>query len=260
MTNSHKARAWISTGRARPAAAAFHVPMRDRAAVAGANLADKNRQDHRAFLRGQRDGCLPRAALEHIWARLVKPSSLRIGLAEADTHERRRQGGAGRSHAAGALQCPGDRTPQIQAMPYDPVQDFAGITPLGNGNVPLVLVISRKRKSGPSSATTQAKPGSMNYAAAGIGTPHTWALERFRLARPAGSFRGAPEALTEVMTGRVNIYSRPIARRMRIPRRQAAGAGGQQLQAHFRFARRSHHSGSGLSEQRFRFLDRHDRA
>ena len=34
--------------------------------------------------------------------------------------------------------------PAIQAMPYDPVQDFAGITPLGN--VPLVLVISPDKK------------------------------------------------------------------------------------------------------------------
>src|SRR5262249_5051507 len=33
--------------------------------------------------------------------------------------------------------------PAIQAMPYDPVRDFSGITPLGN--VPLVLVISPER-------------------------------------------------------------------------------------------------------------------
>ena len=35
-------------------------------------------------------------------------------------------------------------TPAIQAnVPYDPVEDFSGITPLGN--VPLVLVISPEK-------------------------------------------------------------------------------------------------------------------
>src|SRR5687767_11396290 len=101
--------------------------------------------------------------------------------------------------------------PAIQSMPYDPVQDLAGITPLGN--VPLVLVVSpgkniKSLKEFVDAA--KAKPGSMNYAAAGIGTPPHLTMERFRLA--AGfegqlvPFRGAPEALTEVMTGRVDVY------------------------------------------------------
>ena len=100
-------------------------------------------------------------------------------------------------------------------MPYDPVQDFAGITPLGN--VPLVLVISPEKNIRTLKefvAAAQAKPGSMNYAAAGIGTPPHLTMERFRLA--AGftgqlvPFRGAPEALTEIMTGRVDVYFCPI--------------------------------------------------
>jgi tripartite-type tricarboxylate transporter receptor subunit TctC len=107
-------------------------------------------------------------------------------------------------------------TPAIQAnSPYDPVQDFSGITPLGN--VPLVLVISPDkniRKLQDLVAAAKAKPGSINYAAAGIGTPPHLTMERFRLA--AGfegqlvPFRGAPEALTEVMTGRVDVYFCPI--------------------------------------------------
>jgi tripartite-type tricarboxylate transporter receptor subunit TctC len=100
-------------------------------------------------------------------------------------------------------------------MPYDPVQDFAGITPLGN--VPLVLVISPDKNIKTLKefvAAAKAKPGSMNYAAAGIGTPPHLTMERFRMA--AGfegqlvPFRGAPEALTEVMTGRVDVYFCPI--------------------------------------------------
>jgi tripartite-type tricarboxylate transporter receptor subunit TctC len=107
-------------------------------------------------------------------------------------------------------------TPAIQAnSPYDPVQDFSGITPLGN--VPLVLVISPDKNIRTLKdlvAAAKAKPGSINYAAAGIGTPPHLTMERFRLA--AGfegqlvPFRGAPEALTEVMTGRVDVYFCPI--------------------------------------------------
>ncbi len=106
--------------------------------------------------------------------------------------------------------------PAIQLnVPYDPVQDFSGLTPLGN--VPLVLVIAPSKgiKSVKELvAKAKAKPGELNYGAAGIGTPPHLAMERFRLA--AGfegqlvPFKGAPEALTEVMTGRIDIYFCPI--------------------------------------------------
>src|SRR5439155_27336341 len=106
-------------------------------------------------------------------------------------------------------------TPAIQAnVPYDPVADFAAITPLSV--VPMVLVISPEKR-----ITTlkqlvdmaNARPGTLNYAAAGIGTPPHLTMERFRIA--AGftgqlvPFRGAPEALTEVLAGRVDVYFAP---------------------------------------------------
>jgi tripartite-type tricarboxylate transporter receptor subunit TctC len=106
--------------------------------------------------------------------------------------------------------------PAIQLnVPYDPVKDFSGLTPLGN--VPLVLVVAPSKGIKTVKelvAKAKAKPGEINYAAAGIGTPPHLAMERFRLA--AGfegqlvPFKGAPEALTEVMTGRVDIYFCPI--------------------------------------------------
>jgi len=105
--------------------------------------------------------------------------------------------------------------PAIQDMPYDPVQDFAGITPLGN--VPLVLVISPAKNIKTLQelvAAAKSHPGSINYAAAGVGSPPHLTAERFRLA--AGfqgqlvPFKGAPEALTEVMTGRVDFYFCPL--------------------------------------------------
>jgi tripartite-type tricarboxylate transporter receptor subunit TctC len=106
--------------------------------------------------------------------------------------------------------------PAIQPnVPYDPVRDFSGLTPLGN--VPLVLVIAPEKNIKSVQelvAAAKAKPGSINYAAAGIGTPPHLTTERFRLA--AGfqgqlvPFKGAPEALTEVLAGRVDFYFCPI--------------------------------------------------
>jgi tripartite-type tricarboxylate transporter receptor subunit TctC len=106
-------------------------------------------------------------------------------------------------------------TPAIQSMPWDPPRDFAGLTPLGN--VPLVLVISPDKKIKSLKQLidlAKAKPNSMNYAAAGIGSPPHLTMERFRNA--AGftgqlvPFKGAPEALSEIVAGRVDMYFSPL--------------------------------------------------
>ncbi len=107
-------------------------------------------------------------------------------------------------------------TPAIQAnVPYDPVKDFAGVTPLAA--VPMVLVISPEKKIKTLQelvAYAKAKPGQLNYAAAGLGTPPHLTMERLRVA--AGftgqvvPFKGAPEALTEVLAGRVDVYFSPL--------------------------------------------------
>ena len=168
------------------------------------------------FSPGSATDLLPRAIFEHVSAKLGQTFIV----------ENRPGGGGGIGVSAVAKSDPDGHTllvhsnalvtaPAIQAMPYDPVQDFAGITPLGN--VPLVLVISPDKNIKTLKefvAAAKAKPGSMNYAAAGIGTPPHLTMERFRMA--AGfegqlvPFRGAREALTEVMTGRVDVYFCPI--------------------------------------------------
>jgi len=107
-------------------------------------------------------------------------------------------------------------SPAIQSVNWDPVKDFSGVTPLAN--VPMVLVISPDKKIDTVKQLVdlaKAKPGSLNYAAAGIGSPPHLTMERFRIA--AGftgqlvPFKGAPEALTEVATGRVDVYFSPLA-------------------------------------------------
>ena len=94
-------------------------------------------------------------------------------------------------------------------------RDFSGITPLAS--LPNVLVISPAkglRSVKELVAAAKAKPGTMTYASAGAGSATQLNAERFRLG--AGfegvhvPFKGTPEALTEIMTGRVDFYFCPV--------------------------------------------------
>jgi tripartite-type tricarboxylate transporter receptor subunit TctC len=99
---------------------------------------------------------------------------------------------------------------------YDAVQDFAGVIPLGN--LPNVLVVAPAagfKTVKDLVAAAKAKNGTITYASAGAGTATHFSAERLRLAAGfEGShipFRGGPEAMTEVMTGRVDFYFAPMA-------------------------------------------------
>jgi tripartite-type tricarboxylate transporter receptor subunit TctC len=99
-------------------------------------------------------------------------------------------------------------------LSYDTARDLAGVTPLAN--LPTVLLVSPSK--GYKSvhdlvAAARAKPGSINYASAAASTQLN--AERFRRSARFEAvhipFKGAPEALTEVMAGRVDFYFSPIA-------------------------------------------------
>jgi tripartite-type tricarboxylate transporter receptor subunit TctC len=100
-------------------------------------------------------------------------------------------------------------------LPYDTLRDLTGVVPLGL--LPNVLVIAPSkgiRSVKELVAAAKAKPGSMNSASVGIGSATHLNAERFRLG--AGievvnvPFKGTPEALTEVLTGRVDYYFCPV--------------------------------------------------
>jgi tripartite-type tricarboxylate transporter receptor subunit TctC len=91
---------------------------------------------------------------------------------------------------------------------YDPARDFAAVIPFGT--IPNVTVIApEKGVKTLQELVAKAKAGSISYASAGVGSATHWAAERLRVS--AGftgvhvPFRGGPEALTEVMTGRVDF-------------------------------------------------------
>ncbi len=91
---------------------------------------------------------------------------------------------------------------------YDTAKDFAAVIPFGS--VPNVMVIApSKGIKTVKELAAKAKAGTMTYASAGVGSATHWAAERFRVSAGFAAthvpFRGGPEALTEVMTGRVDF-------------------------------------------------------
>jgi tripartite-type tricarboxylate transporter receptor subunit TctC len=106
-------------------------------------------------------------------------------------------------------------TPATRANLGFEMTDLAAIAPLGNMPVVLVVNPSKGYKTlGDFVAAAKAKPGSVNYASAGAGNSSHLNGERFR--RAAGfeavhlPFKGAPEALTEVVAGRADFYFAPL--------------------------------------------------
>ena len=101
-------------------------------------------------------------------------------------------------------------------LPYDTIKDFAGVTPIAT--LPNVLVVSptknlRSVKELVDSA--KAKPGSLNFASAGQGSATHLNAEKFKVQAGINTthipFKGSPEAVNEVLAGRVEYYFSPIA-------------------------------------------------
>lgn len=102
------------------------------------------------------------------------------------------------------------------SLPFNTERDFAGVTPIAS--LPNALVISPAKEIRSVKdlvAFGKANPGKLNYASAGAGSATHLNAEKFRI--QAGfeavhvPFKGSPEAITEVMTGRVDYYFSPMA-------------------------------------------------
>jgi len=101
-------------------------------------------------------------------------------------------------------------------LPFDTTADFVGVTPISS--TPNVLVMSPSKNIKTLQellAAARAKPGSMNFASAGQGSATHLNAEKFKLAAKIEAtnipFKGSGEAVTEVMSGRVDYYFSPIA-------------------------------------------------
>jgi len=101
------------------------------------------------------------------------------------------------------------------SLSYDPARDFAAVAPLGIS--PLVLVVSASKgfkTVGDLIAAGKAKPNSLTFASVGVGTATHLSAERFRASTGINAvhvpFRGGPQAMTEVMAGRVDFFFGPL--------------------------------------------------
>jgi len=102
-----------------------------------------------------------------------------------------------------------------QNLSYDTLRDLTGVMPLGL--LPNVLVIAPSkgiRSVKELVAAAKARPGALNVATIGVGSATHLNAERFRFGAGidvvAIPFKGTPEALTEVITGRVDYYFCPV--------------------------------------------------
>ena len=93
-------------------------------------------------------------------------------------------------------------------LPYDASKDFSGVACFGS--VPNVLLVQpAKGYKDVKDFVAKAQEGNMTFSSAGVGSATHWAAERFRISAGIKAthvpFRGGPEQLTEVMTGRVDF-------------------------------------------------------
>jgi tripartite-type tricarboxylate transporter receptor subunit TctC len=103
-----------------------------------------------------------------------------------------------------------------KTLPYDTFNDFIAVSPAGIQ--PSVLVVAPSKgwnTAGDLIAAAKARPGALNFASAGIGAASHLAAEKFNVAASIKAqhvpFKGPVEALTEVMSGRIDYYFLPLA-------------------------------------------------
>ena len=101
----------------------------------------------------------------------------------------------------------------VANLPYDPIKDLIPVAALGN--LPNVLVVSpSKNLKTIQDLVALGKQRPITFGSIGVGSPIQLAMERLRLSAGfqarAISFRGAPEALVEAMTGRIDAYYSPV--------------------------------------------------
>lgn len=100
-------------------------------------------------------------------------------------------------------------------LSFDPVKDFAGITPVAN--VPLVLITPAElpaKNLKEFIALVKANPGKYNYPSPGLGSSGFIAGALFNAAAGVNivhvPYKGAPESLTSIIRGDTQLYFVPV--------------------------------------------------
>ena len=116
--------------------------------------------------------------------------------------------------------------PAVRKLPYDVIRDFAGISMLYNTAYVLVVPPPLPVKTTQELvALAKAKPGQLNFGSAGVGSGTHFAAEMFKYAAKIDivhvAYKGIPEAMTDTMANRVQLFMAPLASSSR------AGEGGE---------------------------------
>jgi tripartite-type tricarboxylate transporter receptor subunit TctC len=101
-------------------------------------------------------------------------------------------------------------------LPFDTLTAFAGVTPISATPNVLVIAPSKNIKTVRELvAAAKANAAGLNFASAGQGSATHLNAEKFKLAAGINAtnipFKGSAEAVTEVISGRVDYYFSPIA-------------------------------------------------
>jgi tripartite-type tricarboxylate transporter receptor subunit TctC len=101
-------------------------------------------------------------------------------------------------------------------LPYDTLKDLAGVTQTGSSKYVLVVAPAAGMKSlGELLAAARSRPGQLNFTSAGVGSGTHFAGELFKSMAALDvvhvPHKGIPEALGEVLSGRVQFFMAPIA-------------------------------------------------
>jgi len=101
-------------------------------------------------------------------------------------------------------------------LPYDTLKDLAGVTQSATSKYVLVVPPSLGIRSVRELvAAAKAKPGTINFSSAGVGSGTHFAAEVFKAMAAIDvvhvPFKGIPDALGETVAGRVQFFMAPIA-------------------------------------------------
>jgi tripartite-type tricarboxylate transporter receptor subunit TctC len=104
----------------------------------------------------------------------------------------------------------------VPNMPYDTTKDLAGALMIGQSADVLIVPTARGWRTVQDLVrTAKAKPGSINYSSAGVGTGTHLNAEKFRLSAGFEAvhipYKGGAEALADVISGRADFYFCPIS-------------------------------------------------
>lgn len=100
-------------------------------------------------------------------------------------------------------------------LPFDPVKDLVPVSLTSWGQ--LLLVASPKsgiRSAARLIAEARRKPGAINYASPGVGTPHHLSMELFKSTNGAFlthiPYRGSAQAVSDLLGGQVDVMFLPV--------------------------------------------------